>query len=566
MFNGLASRRRGLIGWLRRDRRERRRDVADVHARALAFCGRRYSAGDANDESSVTLARALRFCRRKVSAPSTLNRPAHPALFGMARGATDTSGAWTFQRALPVDWAQPTPNQQFGCFLPGLTSVAARPVAAKAADGAASRPSRPSRLGRAAARVSLALASVVVAGAVVVQLGASTANAADLPTDVDGDAPTPVLTVDPSIQVDEALRRLNQERSARGLAQLLPSSTLTTAAAWMAEDMRQQGILTHTDTLGRGLRDRLSAFDYRSDTYISENAARGFDRADDVIAAFIDSPKHLENMLSDHVFAVGIARVAATDGPWSWYWTFDFGSYITSSDVAAGGELSGLTALSYNSTSGAGQWESFSATTRTLVLRPGWNLTGWVHAATSIDVATSGLRGLSSGATGVAAADLFTWDAGMGGYRTHASLAPALLNSLHTLEPGHGIWVFVSDPQGAVWEQPVSVENTTLELPAGYSLVAWNGANGIAVDEAIAAIAETVEAVFVWDADAAMYRTFRPGAPSAVNTVTSLRAGEGVWLKLSAPVQWRQPITQSDTADLAVSLLSNNEEDSNVHG
>jgi hypothetical protein len=93
-----------------------------------------------------------------------------------------------------------------------------------------------------------------------------------------------------------------------------------------------------------------------------------------------------------------------------------------------------------------------------------------------------------------------------------------------------------------VWEQPVSAETTTLDLPAGYSQVAWNGANGMAVDTAIGAIVDAVEAVFVWDADAATYRTYRPGAPDALNTVTTLRAGEGVWLKLSASVQWHQPM------------------------
>ena len=540
MIINIAARRRGLIGWLRGNRRVGQGDASVIHARALAFCGRQNIASNRDDESSVTMARALRFCTRKVTARSKALRSVHPALFGVARGAMAMSGSWTFQSALPVDWAQPTPNQQYGCFLPGLTGAVARPVAGKRADVVALRPSRPSRVGRAAVRASMALASVVVAGTALVQMGAATVSAADLPVDVAGQSAVEVETVDPSIQVDEALRRLNEERSARGLAQLLPSATLTTAAAWMADDMRQQGLLTHTDTLGRGIRDRLSAFDYRSDTYISENAARGFDRADDLIAAFIDSPQHLENMMSDHVFAVGIARVAATDGPWAWYWTLNFGSYITGSDVVDGGNASGPTPMSYASSSTAGQWMSFSGSSRTLVLRPGWNLTGWVHEAASVDSATSGLRGLSNGAAGSDVADLFTWDAGVGGYRTHAFLAPAFLNSLHTLEPGRGIWAFVSDPQGAVWEQPVRVDDTPLELPAGYSLVTWEGANGIAVDAAIGAIVESVEAVFVWDADAAMYRTYRPGAPSVLNTMTTLRSGEGVWLKLRASVQWHQ--------------------------
>ncbi len=568
MIIEFATRRRGLIAWLRRDGAQRESDVALVRERASAFCGRRSFVPARDDASAIALARALRFCARKVVADARqiVNRPAparsvHPALLGVAAGAGSSEG-WKFERTLPVDWAQPTGNQLRGRFLPGLTDVTNQRVAVEPIDAVASSPSR---MMRAAARVSLAVATVVVAGAVVVQMGTATASAAGVVANAAGDVGSPAVTVEPSNQVEEALRRLNQERAERGLAQLLPSAMLTTAATWMAEDMRQQGVLTHTDTLGRGLRDRLTAFGYRSDTYISENAARGFDRVEDLIAAFMESPKHRDNMLSDHVFAVGIARVAATDGPWAWYWTFDFGSFITSSDVATDGVVSGSSSLSYSYKTAIGQGDSFSQTTRTLVLRPGWNLTGWVHETTSIASATSGLRGLSDGARGVDAADLFTWDAVTGGYRVHASQGPALLNSLGTLEAGRGLWVFVRDPQGAVWEQPVSVDRAVLDLPAGFSLVAWNGADGMAIDEAIAAIADGVEAVFVWDGAAAMYRSYRPGAPVATNTVTTLQAGEGVWLKLRASVQWHQPLDQSDAAELTVSLPPQNEEDSNAH-
>lgn len=124
----------------------------------------------------------------------------------------------------------------------------------------------------------------------------------------------------------QVLVLINQERARNGLGPLVATQTLDAAANWMAKDIVTN--FSHTDTLGRGLRDRLNAFDYPSNSAIRENIAAGYSGADTVVQAWIDSPGHYANILATDIQAIGIALYQDPASNYGNFWVTDFGSII----------------------------------------------------------------------------------------------------------------------------------------------------------------------------------------------------------------------------------------------
>jgi uncharacterized protein YkwD len=121
---------------------------------------------------------------------------------------------------------------------------------------------------------------------------------------------------------------INEERARNGLGPLVATQTLDAAADWMAQDIATMAQLSHTDTLGRSLRDRLNAFDYPSNSAIRENIAAGYSGADTVVQAWIDSPGHHANILATDIQAIGIALYQDPGSNYVNFWVTDFGSII----------------------------------------------------------------------------------------------------------------------------------------------------------------------------------------------------------------------------------------------
>ncbi|MCC6417836.1 MAG: hypothetical protein IT429_06255 [Gemmataceae bacterium] len=74
---------------------------------------------------------------------------------------------------------------------------------------------------------------------------------------------------------------------------------------------------------------------------------------------------------------------------------------------------------------------------------------------------------------------------------------------------------------------------------AGTSLVrGWNNVAYLGETkppaEALASLGTTYSAVYRWDAAAGDFDMYAPGAPSYVNTISELRAGDAIWLELNA--------------------------------
>lgn len=129
-----------------------------------------------------------------------------------------------------------------------------------------------------------------------------------------------------------------------------------------------------------------------------------------------------------------------------------------------------------------------NGSTRTVDLVDGFNLVGWAvdQDATQAIAATPTVS------------DLFQFDASRDGFDSFSTALPAALNSLATLGAGHGVWA-LSDG-AASWDVPdvPAGESLSIDLDAGFNLVAWFGPDGTHIDEALAPIADVLLRAFGW--------------------------------------------------------------------
>ena len=88
------------------------------------------------------------------------------------------------------------------------------------------------------------------------------------------------------------------------------------------------------------------------------------------------------------------------------------------------------------------------AALQSVSLRPGWNNVTWAGPPTTVTVAIAPLAGRVD--------RVFAWDPETQRFSSFIVGAPAVVNSLTTLQPGQVLWVFVLGSTEIVWEQPLS--------------------------------------------------------------------------------------------------------------
>ena len=123
----------------------------------------------------------------------------------------------------------------------------------------------------------------------------------------------PALAAGMSTREAEACALVNAERTARGLAPLAVSSSLSDKARIKAQDMADNDYFSHTSpTYGSPFTMmRTLGVSYRS---AAENIAMGYNKADTVVAAWMASPSHRANLLASRYVTVGIGYA---DGYWA---------------------------------------------------------------------------------------------------------------------------------------------------------------------------------------------------------------------------------------------------------
>ena len=115
-----------------------------------------------------------------------------------------------------------------------------------------------------------------------------------------------VLGVSSDITAEKLLVLTNQVRVKNGLSPLSMDSELLTAAGEKADDMFLQNYWAHNAPDGKTPWVFIKGAGYNY-VYAGENLARGFDSTDSVINAWMASPTHRSNVLSQNYQDVGFA-------------------------------------------------------------------------------------------------------------------------------------------------------------------------------------------------------------------------------------------------------------------
>lgn len=115
-----------------------------------------------------------------------------------------------------------------------------------------------------------------------------------------------ILGISYSISVDDLLRITNADRQSNGLPALSLNRELTNAAKAKADNMFANNYWAHfaPDGTSPWFFIKQAGYDY---SYAGENLAKGFTSTTDIVQAWINSPSHRENMLSNKYKDVGFA-------------------------------------------------------------------------------------------------------------------------------------------------------------------------------------------------------------------------------------------------------------------
>lgn len=120
---------------------------------------------------------------------------------------------------------------------------------------------------------------------------------------------TPIaLGYESSITPDKVVELTNAERVRKGLNPLNIDSLLTKAALAKASDMMARDYWAHQAPDGRQPWEFIKEMGYQY-RYAGENLARDFSASEDVVAGWMNSPSHRENLLSARYQDIGIAVV-----------------------------------------------------------------------------------------------------------------------------------------------------------------------------------------------------------------------------------------------------------------
>ena len=163
-------------------------------------------------------------------------------------------------------------------------------------------------------------------------------------------------------------------------------------------------------------------------------------------------------------------------------------------------------------------------------LFPDWNFIAWPSDA---DLAVA-LQPIQDSIRGV-----FAFSRETQSFQRYSPRFPAARNDLEAVERGDAVLVYVSDPQGVVWNRPTLIEERTITLQRGFNLVTWTGPS-TSVQKAIADIEDAVVVIHAFDARRQQYVSYRSGPLASVSDLSRLTSGQAFWIQVTTEVEWRQ--------------------------
>jgi len=123
----------------------------------------------------------------------------------------------------------------------------------------------------------------------------------------------------------EVISLMNVEREKNGVKILAEQSQLTEAAREHSTDMACNNFFDHVSVQSGTVIERAEKLEYEY-TLIGENIAAGYLSAEEVVAAWMDSPGHRENILNPEYTQVGLGYVFYSGSNYGSYWTAVYGT------------------------------------------------------------------------------------------------------------------------------------------------------------------------------------------------------------------------------------------------
>ncbi|WP_433324469.1 sigma-70 family RNA polymerase sigma factor [Spirillospora sp. CA-294931] len=116
---------------------------------------------------------------------------------------------------------------------------------------------------------------------------------------------------------EQVVRLVNTERARRGCRPMRENARLTAAAQKHSEEMASRRTLDHASADGRNPGDRITAAGYRWRAW-AENIAQGSRTSTAVMASWMKSPGHRDNIVNCGLSEIGVGISLRPGGPW---WT-----------------------------------------------------------------------------------------------------------------------------------------------------------------------------------------------------------------------------------------------------
>ncbi|MEG3626316.1 CAP domain-containing protein [Streptomyces poriticola] len=131
---------------------------------------------------------------------------------------------------------------------------------------------------------------------------------------------TPAPSAPSSDAVTRVVQLVNSERSKAGCSPVTADAELTKAAQDHSKDMADHGNMSHTGSDGSDPGTRITRAGYSWSTY-GENVAYGYETPEKVMAGWMNSPGHRENILNCEFKEIGVGLAQPGN-----YWTQVFGT------------------------------------------------------------------------------------------------------------------------------------------------------------------------------------------------------------------------------------------------
>ncbi|KAE8883302.1 hypothetical protein PF005_g638 [Phytophthora fragariae] len=123
----------------------------------------------------------------------------------------------------------------------------------------------------------------------------------------------------------EMLNAVNKERTSRGLPALCMNKKLEDAAQGHSNDMAAHDYMSHTGSDGSTMSQRIKAAGYKR-TACGENVAAGHTSVEQVVAAWMASKHHRDNILRAKFTMFGCGYTYNENSTYQHYWTQNFGA------------------------------------------------------------------------------------------------------------------------------------------------------------------------------------------------------------------------------------------------